>query len=134
MTITPTETTDKLSSLVAAEIRAVMGRNRVRQAHLARRLAVNDVWLSVRLTGKQAIDLNDLQRIAAGLDVSVLDLIGDAVRREPGVTRQLCTTAGPGRHVPRPGVGPAAATRRPADRRPAGHATRPDTGRTSRIY
>ena len=60
MTTTP-EQTVTLAALVAAEIRAMMGRLDVRQAELARRLGENDQWLSIRLRGRAAIDINDRQ-------------------------------------------------------------------------
>lgn len=79
--MTPTEKAGNFSVQVAAEVRAMMGRRGLRQAHLARRLGKNDVWLSVRLNGRQAIDVNDLQLIAAALGCSILDLLPDGVRR-----------------------------------------------------
>lgn len=64
-----------LSLQVAEEIRAWMGRRRISGAQLARRLGVSGAWISYRLTGTQPIDLNDLQRIAAALEVDYLDLM-----------------------------------------------------------
>jgi transcriptional regulator with XRE-family HTH domain len=74
-----------LSAQVAEEIRALMARRRIRQSQLAREIGENDQWVSVRLNGRQAIDLNDLQRIAEALDVSPADLLtatGTATIRE----------------------------------------------------
>jgi transcriptional regulator with XRE-family HTH domain len=64
-----------LSEEVAEEIRAQLGRKRISQAELARKLGVSGTWVSYRLAGKQPIDLNDLAGIAATLDVAVADLI-----------------------------------------------------------
>lgn len=75
MSVDATRRATTLTQAVAAEIRAVMGRNAVRQAELARRLGTNDTWLSVRLRGVQPIDLNDLQRIADALNVAPADLL-----------------------------------------------------------
>jgi transcriptional regulator with XRE-family HTH domain len=73
---TPTTTAQTpLSEQVAAEIRAVMGRQDINKAELARRLGVNEMWIGRRLSGKLAIDLNDLARIASALGVVVVDLI-----------------------------------------------------------
>lgn len=74
MTTTP-ERAATLTSLVAAEIRAWMGRLDVRQSELARRMGENDQWMSMRLKGRTPIDLNELQRIATALGLSVLDLM-----------------------------------------------------------
>jgi transcriptional regulator with XRE-family HTH domain len=52
-----------------------MGRLDVRQTELARRMGVNDQWLSVRLKGRTPIDLNDLFRIAKALGVGVHQLL-----------------------------------------------------------
>jgi DNA-binding Xre family transcriptional regulator len=64
-----------LSDRVAEEIRSWMGRRRLSGAALARALGVSPAWVSYRLTGTQPIDLNDLQRIAAVLNVEAADLL-----------------------------------------------------------
>jgi len=82
-----------LSDRVAEEVRAMMARRRVSGRELARRLDVSAAWVSYRLTGTQPIDLNDLERIADALGVTVFDLIprsagqSDATRRYPDVIR-----------------------------------------------
>lgn len=53
----------------------MMARHRVTGQHLAKALGVSNAWVSYRINGKQAIDLNDLERIAAVLDVHVQDLL-----------------------------------------------------------
>lgn len=71
--------TDKKSALltdrVAAQIRAEMGWQGIRQSQLARLLGENDTWLSMRLRGLVPINLNELQRIAAALNVEAVDLL-----------------------------------------------------------
>ena len=67
--------TRTLSDVAAEEIRALLGRKRMSQAELARRLNMTGAWLNYRLTGRQPIDLNDLQLIAAVLKVQPSDLL-----------------------------------------------------------
>lgn len=64
-----------LNDQVAEEIRALLGRKRMSQAELARRLDVSGAWISYRLAGKQPIDLNDLDAIADVLGVQPGDLL-----------------------------------------------------------
>jgi transcriptional regulator with XRE-family HTH domain len=64
-----------LTVLVAAEIRAQLGRMNVRSAELARRLGENQQWVSSRLNGRTPIDLNELFRIARALGVGVHQLL-----------------------------------------------------------
>jgi len=83
MTTTPTERATTLTERVAEEIRALMGRRRVSGAALARSLGRSEAWISYRLSGKQTIDLHDLEAIAAALGVAPVELlpVGD---RRPG--------------------------------------------------
>ncbi len=60
-----------LQGYVAGEIRAMMARQQVTQSELASVVGQSEAWVSYRLNGKVAIDLNDLERIAAALDVPV---------------------------------------------------------------
>jgi transcriptional regulator with XRE-family HTH domain len=76
------DSSDTLSARVAEEIRAMLGRKRVTGRELSRRLSVSQPWVSQRLTGHQEIGLNDLERIAAALDVEVADLLPTPVKRE----------------------------------------------------
>ena len=124
MTTETTETTNFLSRQVAANVRAEMGRQRVRQTQLAARLGVNDVWVSVRLRDAQPISLDDLQRIADALGVTIIDLLPEWARRNETKTSHAAGT----RHV----------THGPSDRRspgrPAG-STRPSSStRTARVH
>jgi transcriptional regulator with XRE-family HTH domain len=116
--------TANLSDRVAEEIRALLGRRRMTQAELARRLGTSGAWLNYRLTGKQPIDVNDLAEIAATLGVPVTDLI-PADGFATGLHRKARTTAnGLARVIDRPmSVRPQSAESRPPNmpgaRRPA---------------
>jgi transcriptional regulator with XRE-family HTH domain len=92
--VTPAVST--LSQRVAEEIRSWMGRRRLSGASLARQLNVSPAWVSYRLTGAQPIDLNDLDRIAAVLDVDVVDLLPAREGRvvtHAGASRRQTTVA-----------------------------------------
>lgn len=111
MTTTPVGLAKTLTQLVALEIKLEMVRKDVRQSQVARKIGKTEQWLSVRLRGKQPIDLNDLALIAHGLDVSVRDLLPDqpyAVEEVTALLPQVSVSARP-KHT------------RPADNRPSGH-------------
>ncbi|MCT2282589.1 helix-turn-helix domain-containing protein [Micromonospora chalcea] len=80
MANTDTATMRTLSDAVAEEIRVLLTRRRMSQRQLAQALGVSPAWLNYRLTGTQAIDLNDLQRIADTLQVHVTELLPAAFR------------------------------------------------------
>lgn len=75
MSITPEVSAKTLTQLVALEIRVAMTRADIKQSELARTLGKTEQWLSVRLRGKQPIDLNDLALIASGIGVGVHQLL-----------------------------------------------------------
>lgn len=75
MSITPEVSAKTLTQLVATEIRVQMARADVRQSQLARQIGKTEQWLSMRLRGRQPIDLNDLHLIADALGVGVNDLL-----------------------------------------------------------
>lgn len=68
-----------LSSRVAEEIRVALARQRKTQRSLADDLGVSAMWVSTRLSGVQEIGLNDVERIARALNISVAHLIPVAV-------------------------------------------------------
>ena len=75
---TPTRTPSQLSERVASEIRAEMARKGISQSNLAVSLGESQSWLSRRTNtgpGRTPLDLNDLERIAAALEVTANDLI-----------------------------------------------------------
>lgn len=123
------ERTDSLSERVAEEIRVILARRRMRQSQLARLVGANEQWVSVRLRGIQPIDLNDLERFAHALQVSVFELLP-----RPAVVANPSTghtdIDGAARRVAiqeKPGADPRSARPnypdrvRPADRRPGWH-------------
>lgn len=73
----------ELSTRIAAEVRAEMGRQGISSAALARKLGVSEAWTSRRLSinGDQTMDLDDLPRIADALGVRIGNLLPrEAVR------------------------------------------------------
>jgi transcriptional regulator with XRE-family HTH domain len=84
--------TRTLSDQVAEEIRVALARQRISGRELARKLEVSPNWVSLRITGAQAIALNDLEKIAAALGVDALD----PLPREP---RERTSRYLPGEHV-----------------------------------
>lgn len=64
-----------LSETAAEEILAMLARRRMNKSALARQLGVSHTWVTNRLSGYQEIGLNELQRIAAILDVEVTELL-----------------------------------------------------------
>lgn len=65
----------KLSAVAAEEIEVMLVRRRLNKSGLARLLGVSHTWVTNRLSGQQEIGLNELQRIAAILNVEVTDLL-----------------------------------------------------------
>lgn len=61
----------KLAAFVPAQIRAEMGRQDINATRLAQMLGESDTWVGRRIKGRYAITLDDLDRIAAALDVPV---------------------------------------------------------------
>jgi transcriptional regulator with XRE-family HTH domain len=75
MSITPEVHAKTLTQLVATEIKVQMARADVRQSQLAREIGKNEQWLSVRLRGRQPLDVNDLALIAKALGVGIHQLL-----------------------------------------------------------
>lgn len=66
---------------VAEEVRVAMARKRINGARLASVIGRSQAYLSRRLTGETAFDVDDLERIADALGVPVVDLLpSDKVR------------------------------------------------------
>jgi transcriptional regulator with XRE-family HTH domain len=114
MTTTP-ERTATLTSLVAAEVRAWMGRLDVRQSELARRMGESDQWLSMRLKGRTPIDVNELHRIAKALGLGVHQLLP-----APEVAARAADVQAIA-HYLAPTVRTIEQPTRPRDNRPSGH-------------
>lgn len=73
-----------LSDYAAGEIRATLARRQLTGKELASKLGVSRSWISYRLTGTTEIGLNDLQRIAAALDLEIADLLPAPAQRQTG--------------------------------------------------
>jgi transcriptional regulator with XRE-family HTH domain len=71
-----TPSTPDADLTVAAEIRAELGRQRISQADLARRLGVSRPWVSRRLNGDTALTIGDIATIADNLGVPVTHFVG----------------------------------------------------------
>ena len=65
---------DALTEHVTTEILAHMGRRRINQSELGRRLGESHVWVHRRLSGRVPLDVSALARIAQvlGVEVTVL--------------------------------------------------------------
>jgi transcriptional regulator with XRE-family HTH domain len=123
MTITPERASRTLSDLIAEEIRVALTRQRMSQRQFAARLGVSPAWLNYRLTGVQEIGVNDLNRIAKALGMSVFALMPPAEQAAGAADAR--TTHGYAT-VP---VEPVSVAR-PKDNRPSGH---PGAGSTATI-
>lgn len=96
--------TDTLSGRVATEIRRRLGELSQSQASLAAEMGRAPMWVSDRLSGKTEITLNDLERFADALGVTIADLLPRGERevtlpypsRPPGRR----DSSGPGRASP----------------------------------
>lgn len=64
-----------LREQVAEEVRVLLARRRTSATALAKTLGVSQTYVWRRLTGETAFDLDDLERIANALGVTVLDLL-----------------------------------------------------------
>lgn len=108
-----------------------MTRKRVSGRRLAELLNVSPSWVSYRITGVTPIDLNDLERIAAVLEVAVADLLPPGIlQRRPRPTDGQTTAAKfalTERRLDRTEQitrVPAPTATRPPDNRPAGGSAR----------
>ncbi|GGK89547.1 hypothetical protein GCM10012284_24340 [Mangrovihabitans endophyticus] len=65
----------RLREHVAEEIRVLLARKRMSGSELARRTGIKQSTMSRRMTGETAFDMDDLEAIAAVLEVEVADLL-----------------------------------------------------------
>lgn len=115
MSIEPQTPAKSLTQMVATQIKLQMVlADDIKQSQLARKMGRTEQWLSVRLRGKQPIDVNDLALIAGALGVGVHQLLPPPDQAAEAETK---TIGGWSTGAERPD--------RPADNRPAGrpHAT-----------
>lgn len=121
-----------LSDLVADEIAAELGRQRMSQRQLAGKLGVSAPWVSDRLAGKTSISLDDLAVIAAGLRRPITHFLPGSVAEvgpEPEARSQPMRTRPT--HARRRGSLPTVTYTRLAERPPDGRPNgRPGTGVT----
>lgn len=75
MTDVGVATASSLSGRVAEEIRVALTRRRMSAAALARQLGVSQTYVWRRLEGQTAFDLDDLEKIAAILEVPIVELL-----------------------------------------------------------
>lgn len=109
-----------MSQRAARRIKGLLGSEDVTKSELARRLGVSHTWVTNRLNGSQEIGLNELERIAEVLGVSVTDLI--PTRAQAGKAASL--TYPDGRHAPRTPVSLITGHHRPVTPRIADHRLR----------
>lgn len=85
---TETVRVQSIRGQVAEEVRVLLARRKISASELARRMGVTQPYISRRLNGETAMDVDDLQSIADVLAVEVADLLP---RPDSG---RLVTTAG----------------------------------------
>lgn len=68
---------DSTAVIVGRNIRAEMVRRGIRQVDLAATLDMRQSSLSVRLSGRVAFDVNELQAVATALGVPLVELLTD---------------------------------------------------------
>lgn len=65
----------RLGPAVAEEVRVLLARRRISAVQLAKLMGVSQPYLSRRLNGAVALDLDDLEKIADVLGVAIADLL-----------------------------------------------------------
>lgn len=129
MSENPAAPTGRLRERTAEEIRVILARKRWSAAELARRTGLKQPYVSRRMTGETAFDLDDLEVIARELGVSVTELLGGE-----GGQATVANLSLPGR---RPELPIRTMPGRPRDNRPSGRPTRtapaPNTRRPVRL-
>jgi transcriptional regulator with XRE-family HTH domain len=69
----------RLREYVAEEIRVILARKKMSGVELGRRAGIKQSSMSRRLTGQTAFDMDEIEAIAAVLEVSVADLLPKTV-------------------------------------------------------
>lgn len=72
-----------MRDVVAGEVRAHLARRNIKQTELAEALRRDQTWLSRRLLGKVAFDVDDLATICEVLHVSMAELLGELPPASP---------------------------------------------------
>jgi transcriptional regulator with XRE-family HTH domain len=124
------ESVTPIRAQVAEELRALLGRRRMSATELARRVGATQPYIWRRMSGEIAFDLDDLQKIAVVLGVSVSDLLPPSTRAssptlvDPLAQRVIATVGAPKRrrtqpHTPIRGNRPSPVRVRPLTPAPA---------------
>lgn len=77
MTVSPLPERDNIIDAVAGEVRAELGRARIRVSHLPRLLGNSYAYWYRRASGETPIDVNDLYLLAGLLGTTPAGLLGD---------------------------------------------------------
>lgn len=105
-----------LRERTAEEVRVALARKRMSASQLARQMRKSQAYIWRRLSGETAFDVDDLEAIAAILDVTPVDLLPSTVGSAGGIKPP---------YVP----GPV----RPPDRRPKGRSDSRNSDRRSSL-
>lgn len=100
------------TAALAEELRVHMARKRVSGRELARRLHVSAQWISQRTRGTVPMDSDDMEMLAGALEITIPELLADAMRRVSEATRGTGDGAVTGTYTPR--FGSPSSTPRPA--------------------
>lgn len=135
MTSTPVEQrseprSEPLRVRMAEEIRALMARRRISGVSLAAHINRSQSYVSRRLTGEVAFDVDDIEAIAGVFGVKAADLVAmDGGRPWPTTLANLPVTTRPRDN--RPKSGPGQQTAHPSNvRRTRPKQARPDEARS----
>lgn len=83
-----TENPSPLRERVAEELRAILARRKMTATTLAELTGLTQPYLSRRMTGDVAFNIDDLDKIASVLEVPVTALLGDAAPIAPFIPQQ----------------------------------------------
>lgn len=72
---TETVRVQSIREQIAEEVRVLLARRKISASELARRMGVTQPYISRRLNGETALDVDDLALIAQVLGVDVIDLL-----------------------------------------------------------
>lgn len=76
----------RLGPAVAEEVRVLLARRRISVVQLAKLMGVSQPYLSRRINGTVAFDMDDLERIADTLNIDFADLLPKRAATTPGGT------------------------------------------------
>lgn len=126
---TPSREAAILNKAVAAEVRALLARKRMRQSAFATQLGQDEVWVSRRLRCVVPLSLNDLEAMCRVLRAEPADLIAAALRADPETFQCSLTLAEGTKNRPDDNRPPG----RPTGRGDRSVSTSPGTRRPKRI-